>query len=99
MTKRPETARLSDALIEGARRYIDEALNGFNARIKALETASHELKFMGVHQRALDYRRNNLITHDGSLWIALKDTPSGKPGASDDWQLVAKRGADMRDAK
>lgn len=91
--------KLIDAVVKGAKDYIDKALDEFNGRIKAIEKDNRELKFMGVHQRAIDYQRNNLLTHDGSLWIALKDNPSGKPGTGDDWQLVAKRGADGRDAK
>lgn len=99
MSQKLDTKRLADTLVGGAKKYIDKALDDFNDRLAALETAENQMRFMGTFQRAIDYRKNNLLTHDGSLWIALKDAPAGKPSASEDWQLVAKRGADGRDCK
>lgn len=37
------------------------------------------------------YRRRALVTHQGSLWLALRDT-SGTPGDHADWQLVVAAG-------
>jgi hypothetical protein len=52
------------------------------------------VKYCGVFQKALqsDYEKGNLCTFGGSLWCALKDSPSGAPGTSaDSWQLVVKQ--------
>jgi hypothetical protein len=58
------------------------------SRIDALEQGN--VKFVGVWQRALAYRRGSLATCDGSLWAAVRDTHvDERPGAgSTAWQLV-----------
>jgi hypothetical protein len=69
-------------------------------RIVRLEAALAEraaLKYLGTFKAEKTYSENTLITHDGSLWIALKSTRE-KPGASGDWQLCCKKGADGKDA-
>lgn len=40
------------------------------------------------------YRKGHGVTFGGSLWIAQKDEPAGKPGSSDDWRLAVKAGRD-----
>jgi hypothetical protein len=40
------------------------------------------------------YKRGSLVTHSGSLFLALKDTDA-KPG-TDTWKLVVKAGKDAR---
>jgi hypothetical protein len=43
------------------------------------------------------YKKGNVVTHQGSTWIARDDT-STKPGTDPAWQLIVKRGRDGRDA-
>lgn len=43
------------------------------------------------------YEKGDAVTYGGSLWIAEKDCPDGRPGASDDWRLAVKRGRDYRE--
>ena len=43
-----------------------------------------------------DYEKGDAVTFGGSLWIAQKDTPSGKPGESKDWRLAVKKGRDLK---
>lgn len=76
---------------DGIHEYIRRAVRPLAERIEVLERQQKSLRYRGVHQRAETYERNNLVTHDGSLWIALNDDP-GKPGEGDGWQLVAKGG-------
>lgn len=39
------------------------------------------------------YDLNDAVTHDGSLWLALKDNPSGAPGAANpDFRLIVAKG-------
>jgi hypothetical protein len=45
-----------------------------------------------------EYTRGSAVTFGGSLWIAQKDSPEGKPGLSPDWRLAVKRGRDGKDA-
>lgn len=50
----------------------------------------------GVFREDGEYWRNNAVSFGGSLWIAQKDHPEGKPDASDDWRLAVKHGRDLR---
>jgi hypothetical protein len=73
-------------------------------RIEQLEAtvASLEAKgiaYHGVYQRAIEYRKGAMVTHDGSLFAAVDNVgPNEPPGATPKWQLAAKRGADGRDS-
>lgn len=45
------------------------------------------------------YRQGDGVTFGGSLWLAQKDDPPGKPGDPDSgWRLAVKKGRDGRDA-
>lgn len=46
----------------------------------------------GVHRDNQSYEKFDAVTFGGSLWIAQKDAPEGKPGTSEDWRLSVKRG-------
>lgn len=50
----------------------------------------------GVWSPALLYARGDLCTHDGSLWLAKSSNTGAKPGTSEDWKLIVKRGQDGR---
>jgi hypothetical protein len=70
-------------------------------RVEAAEATG--LKYMGVHQRALDYPRGGVVTQNGSLWVALRAISAGgdRPGEGDGnpWQLIVKRGQDGKDSR
>jgi hypothetical protein len=41
------------------------------------------------------YFKDDTVTYSGSLWIAMKDNPRGKPStANSDWKLAVKKGND-----
>src|SRR5690606_34862369 len=70
-------------------------LDAMQARLDALE--GRGLEYLGTHQRAQPYRRGSAVTHDGSLFIAVRQVAEGEvPGKSDGWQLAVKRGSDGR---
>lgn len=48
----------------------------------------------GVFKEGSPYERGDAVTYGGSLWIAQKDDPEGKPGLSDDWRLAVRKGRD-----
>lgn len=50
--------------------------------------------YRGIFDEALTYSKGDVATWGGSAWISLKDVPQGKPGHSQDWQLVVKKGRD-----
>ncbi len=62
------------------------------ARIAELEASG--LKYCGVHQASIAYRKGHVITADGAAWCATRDVSVEKPGHSDGWQLMIKSGRD-----
>lgn len=48
----------------------------------------------GVFREGGAYAKGDGVTFGGSFWIAQKEAPAGKPGASEDWRLSVKRGRD-----
>lgn len=51
----------------------------------------------GVYREGATYEQGDGVTFGGSFWIAQKDAPAGKPGASADWRLAVKKGRDGSD--
>ncbi len=53
----------------------------------------------GFYRDGMTIAKGDAVTHDGSLWIALKDAPTEKPGykATEDWRLAARKGRDGMD--
>lgn len=46
-----------------------------------------------------EYQKGDVVTWSGSSWHCQLDGATGKPGASDDWRLMTKRGADATNKK
>jgi hypothetical protein len=75
-------------------------------RCRVLEAEVAELKaggpniadcYRGVWMYG-SYKRGSLVTHSGSIFLALKDTDE-KPATSDAWKLIVKAGRDGKDAR
>lgn len=57
-----------------------------------------EFKLTGLMQyreiyQAGKYEMGDVVTYDGSMWVAIRDTDA-VPGKSADWRLAVKRGQD-----
>lgn len=50
----------------------------------------------GVFRDGAAYERADCVTFGGSLWMAQKDGPTGRPGTSPDWRLAVKHGRDAK---
>lgn len=64
-------------------------------KIEALEKQVEELKNRGIDYRGVfaegeSYRKGDVVTHSGSLWIAQKQTDKRPPGNG--WVLAVKQG-------
>ena len=67
-------------------------------RIETLEaTGGFNLAdaWQGTFVNGREYRRGQVVTYAGSLWLAVADT-TGQPSKSDGWKLVVKRGTDAK---
>jgi hypothetical protein len=53
---------------------------------------------MQVWQRAVEYTKGSVVTWDGNMFVAVKDTqPTDQPMTCDSWQLCVKAGRDARE--
>jgi hypothetical protein len=66
-------------------------------RIRAIEQRPL-LQDAGVWSRAAEYYPGDVCTFDGSVWVCKTHHAHGKPGESDAWRLMVKRGRDGKDA-
>lgn len=57
------------------------------------------MKHIGFWQTGMSAKATETTTHDGSLWIALRDTKETPGYKSADWQLAARKGRDGADGK
>lgn len=54
--------------------------------------------YRGVFSADASYRKGNSVTWGGSLWIAEKDAPEGKPDTPESgWRLAVKKGQNGKD--
>lgn len=65
------------------------------ARLRAIEERPL-LEDSGIWNRSSAYYPGNVVTHDGSSWVAKTSHAHGEPGKCDDWRLMVKRGRDAR---
>jgi hypothetical protein len=71
---------------------IVSAIATLQARVAELE--SGVLKYSGVYQQSASYPRGTVVSFDGSAWHACRAVTAERPGQSDAWQLMVKRGKD-----
>ena len=52
----------------------------------------------GVFVDGKQYATGDTVTFGGSIWVAQKSQPEGKPGLSEDWRLAVKKGRNAKEA-
>ena len=83
-------------LLQTIGRYVNAQVLPLKARIAELETRLEEVekngvRYCGVYQRALSYRRGDQVTHEGARHTALREiAPCEAPLKSEGWQLSDK---------
>lgn len=79
--------------VEGLIHWQAARIDDLSARIDELE--KNGIRYMGTWQRAMPYKKGDVVTSASCMWVALKAVPEGaKPGDDPEfWQLSAKRGA------
>lgn len=88
-------SRLSKQFLDTFGELIVEGFSKQNVRIKSLRDELDARTYKGVHNPTESYRKHNMVTMGGHIWIALCDTDT-VPGRSADWQLAVKKGRDAR---
>lgn len=67
--------------------------------VKSLAIPMPTMKHIGFWQQGMSAKASETTTHDGSLWLALRDTAETPAYNSKDWQLAARKGADGQRGK
>jgi hypothetical protein len=68
------------------------------ARINELE-ARPLLEDAGVWNQSTVYRPGQTVTCGGSAWVCKEANSNGKPGTSDSWRLMIKKGRNGKDKR
>lgn len=94
-------AVFGQTILGGTKKLVDASRAPLLKRIDQLEAETKELalkvkhfSYRGVHKSDVAYYAGNWVSAGGSMFVALRDSPKGTPGSSDDWQLAVKRGRD-----
>lgn len=68
-------------------------------RMAAVEATG--IRYLGVYQRATEYRKGDVVTFAGSAWVAIKAVTEGTVPGGDTaaWQLAVRAGKDGKDAR
>jgi hypothetical protein len=69
-------------------------LNLHNRNADRIEKSG--LRYKGVYQTAMQYKRGDFVTRDGSMWHCNADGTTETPGSGNGWQLAVKAGKDAR---
>lgn len=67
-------------------------------RFRDLQVRTLADSYREVYKAGESYRRGELVTWGGSLFMARADT-SARPEASTDWRQIVTKGRDGRDAR
>jgi hypothetical protein len=68
-------------------------ISSLEERIKELE-ARPAAEWRGVWREDRTYAECNIVTHEGALWMAKRETAMrpGSSGSADDWRMIVKSG-------
>ncbi len=82
--------------VEGQVRPLRDAHTAALNRIKELEDRP-PIPYKGIWGSSEAYKAGELVTHDGSMWFARRESKGTRPGHDPDaWVLIVKRGRDGR---
>jgi hypothetical protein len=62
------------------------------------KTKSAQIIYRDIFRPETEYDKGDIVTFGGSTWHCMVDKPTDKPGISDQWRLIVKKGAPGKDA-
>lgn len=75
-----------------------QRIDALESELKASKSQTLADAYQGIWAPGRNYKRGDVSTHDGSVWLAQVDTNT-KPGSDADWRLMVKKGRDGKDAR
>ncbi len=85
--------------IEAEGRTVRRTTTYTNGRQSVRTFKSAALIDRGGYLAERSYDKGDGVGFGGSYFIAQKDAPQGRPGESEDWRLIAKKGRDGKDLR
>lgn len=81
-------------LIDAQAELVEILKGKFDAIERRLaEIEAKAMRYQGSYQRAIAYKRGSACTHNGALFVAVRDAAEDEqPGKSSAWQLTSKTG-------
>jgi hypothetical protein len=67
-------------------------------RVLERKTKSAQIIYRDIFRPETEYDKGDIVTFGGSTWHCMVDKPTDKPGISDQWRLIVKKGAPGKDA-
>jgi hypothetical protein len=85
----------SEEVIASVKGYVARTLSPVKERVQALEQriAAMEksyLRYGGIWRKGAPHRLNDVVTHDGKLWICTSDGSEERPGSGAGWRMLHK---------
>ena len=97
--------QLADQVYAAVKRYVDDAIRGDDERLTRyadqvhLETKAYidrrlgerPMSFRAAYDpgKSKDYLSGDVVQRANALFVCMVDSPTGKPGESSDWRLIA----------
>ena len=75
---------------------LEEMDARIEARFRKLQVRTFADVYREVYRDEEQYARGDVVTYGGSLWLAKSDSKDERPGTSDAWRLIVKKGADAK---
>lgn len=87
---------LEDVISTLIAEHMEVAFKELHARLQEglRAVAKINMHYRGVWREENDYKRDEIMTHEGGVWLALRDSKGARPGDPEDpaWRLIVKRG-------
>jgi len=87
---------LEDVISTLIAEHMEKAFQELHTRLQngLREVARTTLVYREVWREEQAYKRDEIVTHEGGIWLALKDSSGNRPGNGEDpaWRLIVKRG-------
>ena len=81
------TRKQLDATLESIGKAMRMFMDPYIKRIEELEARPVGLDYKGTYKPDYAYAKNMGVTHQGSVWVAIKDKPTKEPGEPNSgWQ-------------
>jgi hypothetical protein len=103
--KRETLEALADSLAKSTKEYVAKEIGPLRATILELDSElaqqkSHPPEYLGVFQRAANYKKNQIVTWGGSMFWCLRDGTQSEPDTDpQSWQLCVQRGREGKAGK